>query len=66
MTRLRCSFFTGLATGRSSACGGTVAAAGHDGMFRRFAEAARQPQWVKDARFARAGRLRAACDEASG
>ncbi|MCY4584877.1 MAG: hypothetical protein OXB98_02450 [Bryobacterales bacterium] len=65
MNRLRCSFFTGFATGRSSAGGRTVAAV-HDGMFRRFAEAAGQPQWVEDARFAMADPLRAECGEASG
>ena len=65
MTRLHCSFFTGFATGWSSACGGTIAA-GPDGMFRRIAEAAGQPQWVEDERFAMADRLRAACGEASG
>lgn len=65
MNRLRCSYCTGFATGRSSACGGTIAA-GPDGMLRRFAEAAGQPQWVEDELFAMADRLRAECDEASG
>lgn len=65
MTRLRCSFFTGFATGWSSACEGTIAA-GPDGMFRRIAEAAGKPQWVEEARFAMADPLRAECDEASG
>lgn len=65
MNRLRCSYFTGFATGTSSACGGTIAA-GHDGMFRRFAGAAGQPQWVEEERFAMADRLRAECGEASG